>query len=94
MNVLQIDSLNLEFICKRYEINKFWNSKYKTRSISVINKKVRGLSVKLQGPTHETEGRWVDSRKRVSGSLGRWILYQRPRLDRWASVRAQASERG
>jgi hypothetical protein len=27
----------LEFTCKRYEINKFWNSKYKTRSNSVIN---------------------------------------------------------
>jgi hypothetical protein len=26
----------LEFICKRYEINKFWNSKYKIRSNSVI----------------------------------------------------------
>jgi hypothetical protein len=23
MNVLQFESLNLEFICKRYEINKF-----------------------------------------------------------------------
>jgi hypothetical protein len=27
----------LEFICKRYEINKFWSSKYKIRSKSVIN---------------------------------------------------------
>jgi hypothetical protein len=29
MNILQFESLNLEFIWKRYEINKFWNSKYK-----------------------------------------------------------------
>jgi hypothetical protein len=36
MNILQFESLNLEFICKRYEINKFWNSKYKTRSNSAI----------------------------------------------------------
>jgi hypothetical protein len=34
MNILQFESLNLEFICKSYEINKFGNSKslllYKT----------------------------------------------------------------
>jgi hypothetical protein len=36
MDILQFESLNLEFICKRYEINKFWNSKYKIRSNSVI----------------------------------------------------------
>jgi hypothetical protein len=23
MNILQFESLNLEFICKRYEVNKF-----------------------------------------------------------------------
>jgi hypothetical protein len=28
MNILQFESLNLEFICKRYEINKFGNLKY------------------------------------------------------------------
>jgi hypothetical protein len=33
---MQFEPLNSEFICKRYEINKFWNSKYKIRSISVI----------------------------------------------------------
>jgi hypothetical protein len=38
MNILQFESLNLEFICKRYEINKFWNSKYKTRSNSAIKR--------------------------------------------------------
>jgi hypothetical protein len=37
MNILQFEPLNLEFICKRYEINKFWNSKYKIRPISAIN---------------------------------------------------------
>jgi hypothetical protein len=27
MNILQFESLNLEFICKSYEINKFGNLK-------------------------------------------------------------------
>jgi hypothetical protein len=36
MNVLQFESLNFEFICKRYEINKFVNLKYENRSNSVI----------------------------------------------------------
>jgi hypothetical protein len=36
MNILQFESLNLEFICKRYEINKFGNLKYKYRSNSII----------------------------------------------------------
>jgi hypothetical protein len=36
MNILQFESFNLEFICKIYEINKLWNSKYKTRSNSAI----------------------------------------------------------
>jgi hypothetical protein len=36
MNILQFESLNLEFICKIYEINKFWNLKYKIRSKSII----------------------------------------------------------
>jgi hypothetical protein len=35
MNILQFESLNLEFICKRYEINKFENSKYEFRANSV-----------------------------------------------------------
>jgi hypothetical protein len=39
MNILQFESLNLELICKRYGINKFWNLKYKTRSISAIIEK-------------------------------------------------------
>jgi hypothetical protein len=36
MNILQFESLNLEFICKRYEINKFGNLEYENRSNSVI----------------------------------------------------------
>jgi hypothetical protein len=35
MNILQFESLNLEFICKSYEINKFEDSKYEIRSKSV-----------------------------------------------------------
>jgi hypothetical protein len=32
MNILQFESLNLEFLCKSYEINKFENSKYEIRA--------------------------------------------------------------
>jgi hypothetical protein len=60
MNILQFESLNLEFICKRYEINKFWNSKYKTRPNSAINLKVRGFSAKTQRLARENQGRRVD----------------------------------
>jgi hypothetical protein len=35
MNILQFESLNLEFICRSYEINKFGNSKYEIRAKSV-----------------------------------------------------------
>jgi hypothetical protein len=35
MNILQFESLNLEFIYKIYEISKFGNSKYAIRSNSV-----------------------------------------------------------
>jgi hypothetical protein len=35
MSILQFESLNLEFICKSYEINKFGNSKYGIKSNSV-----------------------------------------------------------
>jgi hypothetical protein len=38
MNILQFEPPNLEFICKRYEINKFWDSNYKIKPISVIIK--------------------------------------------------------
>jgi hypothetical protein len=53
----------LEFICKRYEINKFWNVNYKIRSKSVIKQKVKGLFARMQWPAYETEGRRVDSQK-------------------------------
>jgi hypothetical protein len=36
MNILQFEPLNLEFIWKIYEINKFWSLKYKIKSKSVI----------------------------------------------------------
>jgi hypothetical protein len=36
MNILQFESLNLKFICKRYEINKFGSLKYENRSSFVI----------------------------------------------------------
>jgi hypothetical protein len=36
MNILQFESLNSEFICKSYEINKFGNSKYEIRANYVI----------------------------------------------------------
>jgi hypothetical protein len=36
MNILQFESPNLEFIGKRYEINKFGSSKYEIRVNSVI----------------------------------------------------------
>jgi hypothetical protein len=35
MNILEFESLNLEFICKSYEIIKFGISKYEIRSNSV-----------------------------------------------------------
>jgi hypothetical protein len=36
MNILLFESLNFEFIGKRYEINKFGSIKYENRSNSVI----------------------------------------------------------
>jgi hypothetical protein len=35
MTILQFESLNLELICKSYEINKFGNSKYEFRANSM-----------------------------------------------------------
>jgi hypothetical protein len=35
MSILQFESLNLEFICKSYEITKFGNSNYEIKSNSV-----------------------------------------------------------
>jgi hypothetical protein len=56
MNILQIEPSNLEFICKRYEINKFGNSKYKIRSTSAIKYKLGILSTKTQGLGRELQG--------------------------------------
>jgi hypothetical protein len=50
MNILQFEPPNLEFICKKYEINKFWNTKYKIRPKSVIKYKLGVFSTKFQGP--------------------------------------------
>jgi hypothetical protein len=36
MSILQFESLNLGFICKRYEINKIGNLKYKIKPEYVI----------------------------------------------------------
>jgi hypothetical protein len=67
MNILQFESLNLEFICKRYEINKFGNSKYEIRSNSMNILKSRVQSARLQRPARKNQGRWVYSKKpRVS----------------------------
>ena len=60
MNILQFESLNLEFICKSYEINKFGNSKYEIRANSVIKWKSRAESARLQGSARENQGRRVD----------------------------------
>jgi hypothetical protein len=60
MNILQFESLNLEFICKIYEINKFGNSKYEFRANSVNILKSKAKSARLQGPARENQGRRVD----------------------------------
>jgi hypothetical protein len=36
MNILQFEPLNLEFVWKRYEINKFWSLNYEIRAKYVI----------------------------------------------------------
>jgi hypothetical protein len=59
MNILQFEPTNLEFICKRCEINKFWNSKYKIRPISVIKIKFGVLSARSQGLGYKLQGRRV-----------------------------------
>jgi hypothetical protein len=50
MNILQLEPLNLEFIWKRYEINKFWSLKYEIRAKSMIKQKHSGLFKINQGP--------------------------------------------
>jgi hypothetical protein len=71
MNSLQFEPPNLEFICKRYEINKFWNSNYKIRHISVIKLKSRVLSTKSQGSTCKTQGHQIDFQK-VEGAFNKF----------------------
>jgi hypothetical protein len=61
MNILQFESLNLEFICKRYEIIKFGSLKYENKSNSVIIYKPRVQYARLQGLARENQGRRVDS---------------------------------
>jgi hypothetical protein len=56
MNILQLEPPNLEFICKRYEINKFWNSKYKIRPVSMIKIKGQGLLCKILGVCAQNTG--------------------------------------
>jgi hypothetical protein len=79
MNILQFESLNLEFICKRYEINKFWNSKYRTRSNSAIKQKGWELFYKYSGVYNENQGRRVDIQKakgfkQVFHANGYWLI--------------------
>jgi hypothetical protein len=72
MNIWQFEPPNLEFICKRYEINKFWNSKYKIRPIS-MTKKVQGLLCKKPGVNaqeHRTAGYFLKSQRPREGVLG------------------------
>jgi hypothetical protein len=61
MNILLHESLNLEFICKTYGINKFRSLKYKIRPKSVIKQNSRDLFARNQGSTRKTKGRQVDS---------------------------------
>jgi hypothetical protein len=49
MNIFEFEPLNLEFIWKRYEINKFGSLKYKIRSNFVIIENARGLFIRVQG---------------------------------------------
>jgi hypothetical protein len=67
MNILQFESPNSEFICKRYEINKFGNSKYEIRSIMGIFEcpglnlqDYRGLRAKTR------DGGFISNKARVS----------------------------
>jgi hypothetical protein len=63
MNILQFESLNLELICKRYEINEFENLKYEIRSNSMNIKKSRVQSARIQGPACDNQGWRVDSKQ-------------------------------
>jgi hypothetical protein len=65
MNILQFKSLNLEFICKSYEINKFQNMKlgpilwiFKSQGLNLQD--YRGLRVKTR------DGGFISNKPRVS----------------------------
>jgi hypothetical protein len=67
MNILQLESLNLEFIWKRYEINKFWSFKYKIRSNLWLFKKP-GSVYKNPGACAQNQGTegWFSETRGVS----------------------------
>jgi hypothetical protein len=102
MNILQFESLSLEFIGKRYEINKFWNSKYKTRSNSVLTKRLGFFLQNYKGLRAKTRDCGLileNSRgclanlpcKGVSANLDRTIAKERLWLDPSMSTRGRAS---
>jgi hypothetical protein len=72
VNILQFEPSNLEFMCKRYDINKFWNSKYKIRPISVIKLKSRVLSARSQGFARKTQGQQVGFQK-IEGAFNKFF---------------------
>jgi hypothetical protein len=92
MNIFQFESLNLEFICKRYEINKFGSLKYENRAILRLFKSLgfnlqvfRGLRAKTRDggliPNKPRVSYAKPPREGVSGNLNRMIPSARPRLD-------------
>jgi hypothetical protein len=105
MNILQFESLNLKFICKIYEINKFWNSKYKTRSNSAIKQKggaflqiLRGLHAKLRDDELIFGNLRVSlaklPREGLCVNLIHPIADERPQLDLSERARTRGRERG
>jgi hypothetical protein len=55
VNILQFESLNLEFICKRYEINKFGVQNTKLGLILRLTKRL-GLFYKITGACAQKPG--------------------------------------
>jgi hypothetical protein len=92
MNILQFESLNLEFICKRYEINKFYSLKYKIRHKFVIKQKVRGQSARLQGFARENQGWQVDF-KQTGGLFKNFTTRRGIGLSRPSNLRSIAENR-
>jgi hypothetical protein len=104
MNILQFESLNLEFICKRYEINEFWNFITRlglilrlSKRLGVFLQEYRGMHAKPRDGGLNLRKLRVSLTKRpregVSGFLGRQIHDQLPRLD-MAGEHADARVRG